>query len=121
MHRTNKWEWIHLFLFIFPLYFLSFFSVKSLCYVYFLFSLPSFPPKQLQVVGYQKTQLLARLIQPQRTDQITPLWRILGTIHILRKQRGWVGEVGQMLTFSYMMGGWLKANAYFFLHGGWVG
>jgi hypothetical protein len=40
-------------------------------------SLPNFPPKQLQAVGYQKTQLLAQLIQPQRTDQITPLWRIL--------------------------------------------
>ena len=36
----------------------------------------------------------------------------LGTIHILRKQRGWVGGVGQMLTFAYMVGGWVKANAY---------
>ena len=36
----------------------------------------------------------------------------LGTIHILRKQRGWVGGVGQMLTFAYIVGGWVKANAY---------
>ena len=36
----------------------------------------------------------------------------LGTIQILRKQRGWVGGVGQMLTFAYMVGGWVKANAY---------
>ena len=36
----------------------------------------------------------------------------LGTIQILRKQRGWVGGVGQMLTFAYMVGGWIKANAY---------
>ena len=35
-----------------------------------------------------------------------------GTIHILRKQRGWVGGEGQMLTFAYMLGGWVKANAY---------
>ena len=37
---------------------------------------------------------------------------ILGTIHILRKQRGWMGGVSQMLTFAYFMGGWIKANAY---------
>ena len=27
----------------------------------------------------------------------------LGTIHILRKQRGWVGGVDEILTFSYMV------------------
>ena len=37
---------------------------------------------------------------------------LLGTIHILRKQRGWVGGVCKMLTFAYMVGGWVKANAY---------
>ena len=36
----------------------------------------------------------------------------LGTIHILRKQRRWVGGVGKMLTFAYMVGGWFMANAY---------
>ena len=36
----------------------------------------------------------------------------LGTIHILRKQGGWVGEVVQMLTFAYTVGGWVKENAY---------
>ena len=36
----------------------------------------------------------------------------LRNIHILRKQRGLVGGVGHMLTFAYMVGGWVKANAY---------
>ena len=36
----------------------------------------------------------------------------LGTIHILRKQRGWVGGLGKMLTFAYIVGGWVKAIAY---------
>ena len=36
----------------------------------------------------------------------------LGTILSLCKQREWVGAVGQMLTFAYMVGGWVKANAY---------
>ena len=36
----------------------------------------------------------------------------LGTIHILRKQREWVGGVGKMLTFAYIVGGWVEANAY---------
>ena len=36
----------------------------------------------------------------------------LGTVQILRKQRGWVGGVGQMLTFAYKVGGWVVANAY---------
>ena len=36
----------------------------------------------------------------------------LGTIHILRKQRGWLGGVDQMLTIAHMVGGWVKANAY---------
>ena len=31
----------------------------------------------------------------------------LGTIHILRKQRGWVGGIGKMLTFAYMVDGFL--------------
>ena len=35
-----------------------------------------------------------------------------GTNHELRKQRGWVGGGGKMLTFAYMVGGWVKANAY---------
>ena len=35
-----------------------------------------------------------------------------GIIHILRKQRGWVGGVGKMLTFAYVVGGWVEANAY---------
>ena len=34
------------------------------------------------------------------------------TIHILCRQRGWVDGVGQMLTFAYMVDGWVKANAY---------
>ena len=25
---------------------------------------------------------------------------------------GWVGGIGQVLTFAYMLGGWVKANAY---------
>ena len=29
----------------------------------------------------------------------------LGTIHISRKQRGWLGGVGKMLTFAYMVDG----------------
>ena len=36
----------------------------------------------------------------------------LGTIHISRKQKEWVGGVGQMLTFAYIVGGWAKAKAY---------
>ena len=36
----------------------------------------------------------------------------LGTIHILHKQRGWVDGVSKMLTFAYMVVGWVKANAY---------
>ena len=35
-----------------------------------------------------------------------------GTIHILRKQRGWVCGVCKMLTFAYMVVGWVKANTY---------
>ena len=35
-----------------------------------------------------------------------------GTIHILRKQRGCVGGVGKMLTFAYIVGGWVDANGY---------
>ena len=34
------------------------------------------------------------------------------TIHIICKKRGWVGGVSQMLTFAYMVGGWVMANAY---------
>ena len=37
---------------------------------------------------------------------------ILGTNHKLRKQVDWVGGLSQMLTFSYKVGGWVKANAY---------
>ena len=40
------------------------------------------------------------------------MWNSLGTIHLLRKWRGWMGGVDQMLTFAYMVGGWIKANAY---------
>ena len=36
----------------------------------------------------------------------------LGTIQILRKQRGWVGGLCQMLTFADKVGGWVTANAY---------
>ena len=35
---------------------------------------------------------------------------LVGTVHILRKQAGWVGGVDQMLTFSYKVGGWIIAN-----------
>ena len=35
-----------------------------------------------------------------------------GTIHILRKQAGWVGGLCQMLTFADIVGGWVCANAY---------
>ena len=42
--------------------------------------------------------------------RLTLIW--LGTIHILRKQKGWVGGVGKMLTFAYMVGGWVEVNAY---------
>ena len=35
-----------------------------------------------------------------------------GSIHISPKQRDWVGGVGKMPTFAYMVGGWVKANAY---------
>ena len=34
-----------------------------------------------------------------------------GLVHILRKQIGWMGGVGKMPTFAYMVGGWGKANA----------
>ena len=34
----------------------------------------------------------------------------LGTKQILSKQAGWVGEVGQILTFVYKVGRWVKAN-----------
>ena len=37
---------------------------------------------------------------------------LLGTIQILRKQLGWVGEVGQMLTFAYKVSGWVKAKVF---------
>ena len=37
---------------------------------------------------------------------------LLGTIQILRKQIGWVGWFGQMLTFADKVGGWVIANAY---------
>ena len=36
----------------------------------------------------------------------------LGTIHILREQTGWVGGLGQALTFAYEVGGWVIMNAY---------
>ena len=46
-------------------------------------------------------------------DHFSPFPPIrLGTIQILRKQMGWVGGLGQMLTFAYMLGGWVIANAY---------
>ena len=37
---------------------------------------------------------------------------LLGTIHILRKQTGWVGGLGQLLTFTYKVGGWVVDNTY---------
>ena len=36
----------------------------------------------------------------------------LGTIHLLRKQTGWVGGIGQLLTYAYEVGGWVKDHAY---------
>ena len=41
----------------------------------------------------------------------------LGTIHLLRNQKGgwvggWVGGCGQMLTFAYKVGRWGWQNAY---------
>ena len=37
---------------------------------------------------------------------------ILGTFHILHKQTGWVGGLGQLLTFAYKVGRWVKDNDY---------
>ena len=33
-------------------------------------------------------------------------------IYYVSIEGGWVGGVGQMLTFAYIVGGWVKANAY---------
>ena len=32
-------------------------------------------------------------------------------IYYISKQGGWVGGVGQLLTFTYMVGGWVIDNA----------
>ena len=37
---------------------------------------------------------------------------LYGTVHILRKQRYWVGGSCKMLMFAYIVGGWVLANAY---------
>ena len=37
---------------------------------------------------------------------------VYGTIHILRKQTGWVDGVGELLTFTYMVGRLVIDNAY---------
>jgi hypothetical protein len=60
---------IYLFLFIFVFVLVS--LILDYVFIDFLFSL--FPKQQQQVVGCQKTQLLAQQTQLQHTDQITQL------------------------------------------------
>ena len=72
MLSSNNWEWNHLscdffIYFCFPLF--SLILILDYVFINFLFSLF---PKQ-QVVGCQKTQLLAQQTQLQHTDQITQL------------------------------------------------
>ena len=64
---------------------------------------------QVFVQGVTKVQM----VKAQNVGALTLLETLtLGTIHILPKQRWWVGGVSQMLTFAYIVGGWVKANAY---------
>ena len=73
MLSSNNWEWNHLSCDLFIYFCLPLFSlILILDYVFinFLFSLF---PKQQQVVGCLKTQLLAQQTQLLHTDQITQL------------------------------------------------
>ena len=65
-------------------------------------------------VAYNVITQPKRLILPAESFDAVPCigastFLPLGTIHILRKEREWVGEVGQMLTFTYMVGEWVHA------------